>query len=111
GAKNRVLVPWSDAAGVPVIGTPSSMEQATERYDRWRERGLLVLRGCAPANSAPSVHVMVAAGLSTTAGDFRNGLTWPADDVRGATALTSIRWGNRPASLWTAEDFGCCASG
>ena len=21
------------------------------------------------------------------------------------------RWGNRPASLWKAEDFGCCASG
>jgi outer membrane immunogenic protein len=21
------------------------------------------------------------------------------------------RWGNRPASLWIAEDFGCCASG
>src|SRR5262249_4396510 len=20
-------------------------------------------------------------------------------------------WGNRPASLWIAEDFGCCASG
>jgi hypothetical protein len=23
----------------------------------------------------------------------------------------SKRWGNRPASLWIAEDFGCCASG
>ena len=22
-----------------------------------------------------------------------------------------FRWGNRPASLWIAEDFGCCASG
>src|SRR5437667_5825548 len=21
------------------------------------------------------------------------------------------RWGNRPALLWIAEDFGCCASG
>jgi hypothetical protein len=21
------------------------------------------------------------------------------------------RWGNRPAFLWIAEDFGCCASG
>ena len=21
------------------------------------------------------------------------------------------RWGNRPANLWIAEDFGCCASG
>jgi hypothetical protein len=25
--------------------------------------------------------------------------------------LRSGRWGNRPASLWIAEDFGCCASG
>jgi hypothetical protein len=23
----------------------------------------------------------------------------------------SERWGNRPASLWIAEDLGCCASG
>src|SRR6516225_3432864 len=23
----------------------------------------------------------------------------------------SNRWGNRPALLWIAEDFGCCASG
>ena len=23
----------------------------------------------------------------------------------------SNRWGNRPAFLWIAEDFGCCASG
>jgi hypothetical protein len=23
----------------------------------------------------------------------------------------TFRWGNRPASLWIAEDFGCCASG
>jgi hypothetical protein len=22
-----------------------------------------------------------------------------------------VRWGNRPASLWIAEDYGCCASG
>jgi hypothetical protein len=21
------------------------------------------------------------------------------------------RWGNRPSSLWIAENFGCCASG
>jgi Arm DNA-binding domain len=25
--------------------------------------------------------------------------------------LVALRWGNRPASLWIAEDFGCCASG
>jgi hypothetical protein len=25
--------------------------------------------------------------------------------------FTPKRWGNRPASLWIAEDFGCCASG
>jgi hypothetical protein len=25
--------------------------------------------------------------------------------------LLTQRWGNRPASLWIAEDFGCCASG
>ena len=29
-----------------------------------------------------------------------------AEDIRAA-----IRWGNRPGSLWIAEDFGCCASG
>src|SRR5262245_245404 len=25
--------------------------------------------------------------------------------------FTPERWGNRPASLWIAEEFGCCASG
>ena len=25
--------------------------------------------------------------------------------------FTPNRWGNRPALLWIAEDFGCCASG
>ena len=25
--------------------------------------------------------------------------------------FTPVRWGNRPGSLWIAEDFGCCASG
>ncbi len=25
--------------------------------------------------------------------------------------VLALRWGNRPASLWIAEDFGCCASG
>jgi len=29
----------------------------------------------------------------------------------GARLEHPIRWGNRPASLWIAEDFGCCASG
>jgi hypothetical protein len=84
----------SDAAGVPAIETPSSTDpsplQAVERYDCRRERGLSVLRGCAPDNSAPSADVMVAAGLSTTADDFHNDQTWPSDDVRRATALTSI---------------------
>src|SRR5271167_4288898 len=23
----------------------------------------------------------------------------------------TVRWGNRPTSLWIAEDFGCCTSG
>src|SRR5262249_55937642 len=25
--------------------------------------------------------------------------------------FASKRWGNRPTSLWIAEEFGCCASG
>src|SRR6516165_7209314 len=29
----------------------------------------------------------------------------------GARPDHPIRWGNRPASLWIAEDLGCCASG
>jgi hypothetical protein len=29
----------------------------------------------------------------------------------GQCPLLSNRWGNRPANLWIAEDFGCCASG
>jgi hypothetical protein len=33
-------------------------------------------------------------------------LRW-SRDVRYAPE----RWGNRPGSLWIAEDFGCCASG
>ncbi len=36
-------------------------------------------------------------------------------DAFGASATSgpkcSQRWGNRPASLWIAKDFGCCASG
>jgi putative tryptophan/tyrosine transport system substrate-binding protein len=28
-----------------------------------------------------------------------------------AAAAMTQRWGNRPASLWIAEDLGCCASG
>ena len=37
--------------------------------------------------------------------------------VEGATSPAAVgsrhrnRWGNRPASLWIAEEFGCCASG
>ena len=31
--------------------------------------------------------------------------------VSAGLGLSSVRWGNRPASLWIAEDFGCCASG
>jgi hypothetical protein len=27
------------------------------------------------------------------------------------STASAQRWGNRPASLWIAEDFGCCASG
>jgi hypothetical protein len=29
----------------------------------------------------------------------------------GIWSLSGHRWGNRPAILWIAEDFGCCASG
>jgi len=35
-------------------------------------------------------------------------------NVRGLgckVRCTPNRWGNRPAILWIAEDFGCCASG
>src|SRR5262249_32606783 len=32
-------------------------------------------------------------------------------DVRSMSALPPERWGNRPSSLWIAEDLGCCASG
>ena len=31
-------------------------------------------------------------------------------DLRGRL-VPFYRWGNRLASLWIAEDFGCCASG
>jgi hypothetical protein len=31
--------------------------------------------------------------------------------IRLACPFCAKRWGNRPASLWIAEDFGCCASG
>src|SRR5580698_9945313 len=46
--------------------------------------------------------------------------TWSGHPIReqcsqmAATATSRdcpIRWGNRPAILWIAEDFGCCASG
>jgi predicted ATPase len=32
-------------------------------------------------------------------------------DLSSIWSLAGKRWGNRPASLWIAEDFGCCASG
>jgi predicted NBD/HSP70 family sugar kinase len=35
--------------------------------------------------------------------------TWPTASL--AVMQQIGRWGNRPASLWIAEDFGCCASG
>src|SRR6516164_8377165 len=31
--------------------------------------------------------------------------------LRSTCPLHAKRWGNRPALLWIAEDFGCCASG
>jgi hypothetical protein len=31
--------------------------------------------------------------------------------LRCMSPLMALRWGNRPASLWIVEDFGCCASG
>jgi hypothetical protein len=34
---------------------------------------------------------------------------WAGKPVIGI--LNTWRWGNRPAFLWIAEDFGCCASG
>ena len=35
---------------------------------------------------------------------------WLSNDRRRRLGLAH-RWGNGPASLWIAEDFGCCASG
>jgi hypothetical protein len=45
-----------------------------------------------------------------------SGLTCSGRLVGAAPLTTSptsplFRWGNRPTSLWIAEDFGCCASG
>ena len=40
--------------------------------------------------------------------------SWPisaAPTSRLRVRYWESRWGNRPASLWIAEDFGCCASG
>ena len=37
---------------------------------------------------------------------YNRGVEYAAD-VR----FTPERWGNRPASLWIAEELGCCASG
>jgi integrase len=44
-------------------------------------------------------------------------LRWDDIDLPKRTIIvrrlkgSTDRWGNRPASLWLAEDFGCCASG
>jgi hypothetical protein len=35
----------------------------------------------------------------------------PMRDQRGCNNRLAERWGNRPGSLWIADDFGCCASG
>ena len=41
------------------------------------------------------------------------GHSLPRHPIPAATNVryVSNRWGNRPAMLWIAEDFGCCASG
>jgi hypothetical protein len=31
--------------------------------------------------------------------------------IKDIVSIRERRWGNRPAGLWIAEDFGCCASG
>src|SRR3974377_713228 len=40
-----------------------------------------------------------------------HGLSLPRHPVPTPTNVSyaSNRWGNRPAKLWIAEDFGCCA--
>jgi hypothetical protein len=54
------------------------------------------------ASSQRSKHGCLTSDLGQTA-------TW--QQVRATSALSPQRWGNRPASLWIAEDFECCASG
>src|SRR5215470_427356 len=39
------------------------------------------------------------------------GLVCTAAILSRSCLLWVKRWGNRPALLWIAEDFGCCASG
>jgi hypothetical protein len=42
------------------------------------------------------------------------GRSWPIASLSATQwfgRFRGRRWGNRPAILWIAEDFGCCASG
>jgi hypothetical protein len=43
--------------------------------------------------------------------DVRSSLNFRHNVAGARTTLRAMRWGNRPTSLWIAEDFGCCASG
>jgi len=59
-------------------------------------------------SARPRHHAQAAGAIE----DFKK--TSPAcgrNRVREGGRQRQDRWGNRPASLWIAEDFGCCASG
>ena len=59
----------------------------------------------APTNAA-NVKKALANSEPSTHGTSLHDRTLPSQ-----RSLLGHRWGNRPASLWIAEDFGCCASG
>src|SRR5262245_26863824 len=63
------------------------------------------------ASDDASRQKLIKWGSQSNAGNVRFGSLADISLGNRHVRFTPERWGNRPAMLWGAEDFGCCASG
>ena len=95
-------------------GLPARQTQDEKRHDEAvadAKRAIQLAPGSADAAELAS-YVLAASGHPEEAAYDVS--YWPisaAPTSRLRVRYWVSRWGNRPASLWIAEDFGCCASG
>ena len=57
------------------------------------------------------IFLQVSSNYAFASGVGRPCCFWPCGSAVRLWRVSRNRWGNRPAILWIAEDFGCCASG